>query len=254
MEHTPRWFDDPSIILSQTNLVDRFLELVAFDTQSDPDNPACPSTPGQLELAHFLVGKLNQLGIDQARVDEHGYLYACCPGLDDRPAVGLIAHLDTAPAFNGQGVKPVRHPDYDGGVIRLNDQVELDPESCPALLQHVGDTLITADGTTLLGADDKAGIAEILAALEVLAANPQIPRPPLRIAFTPDEEIGRGADHFDLDGFGAKAAYTVDGGPIGEVNSETFSADKASLVIEGVSVHPGYARGEMVNAMDWAAR
>ena len=243
---------DPEQLLRETKLVERFLDLVQIDSPSDPEKEGCPSTPEQLDVAKYLVEQLQGLGLTSARVDDNGYVYAALEGRADGPTIGLIAHMDTAPAFSGVAVKPQLHKSYDGSPISLENDVVIDPADSPELKECIGDTIITADGTTLLGADDKAGVAEILAMLEYLRAHPEINHTTLAIAFTPDEEIGRGAHKFDIEGFGAKVAYTVDGGFLGEVNSETFSADQAIVRIEGVSVHPGTAKGKMVNAMDWA--
>ena len=247
-----KWFDDPQQILDSTKLVDRFLDYVKIHTQSDETNPNCPSTERQMTFARKLADDLKTLGIEDAAVDQHGYVYGTFPGRAEGPTIGLLAHMDTAPAYSGENVNPRLHENYDGGPLKLENDIVIDPSDNPELAKCKGDTIITADGTTLLGADDKAGVAEIFAALEFLLANPDIPCPTLRIGFTPDEEIGRGADKFDIEAFGAEAAYTLDGGFTGEVNSETFSADKGVVTIEGVSVHPGYAKGKMVNAMDWA--
>ena len=247
-----RWFDDPQQILDSTKLVDRFLEYVKIHTQSDETNENCPSTDRQMAFAKKLVDDLKAIGIEDAEVDENSYVFATFPGRAEGPTVGLLAHMDTAPAFSGENVNPRLHENYQGGPLKLENEIVIDPSDNPELEHCKGDTIITADGTTLLGADDKAGIAEIFAALEYLVANPEIPCPTLRIGFTPDEEIGRGANKFDVEKFGAEAAYTLDGGFTGEVNSETFSADKGVVTIEGVSVHPGYAKDKMVNAMDWA--
>ncbi|NOZ86806.1 MAG: peptidase T [Deltaproteobacteria bacterium] len=239
--------------MDKTTVVERFLRYVKVDTQSDEESESCPSTAKQLDLAEILARELKELGLEDAQVDENGYLFATFKGnVEGSPVIGLLAHMDTAPAFSGTNVKPILHENYDGGVIELEDSVVIDPKDTPELKQCIKDTIITSDGTTLLGSDDKAGIAEIMAALELFKAHPELPRPTLRIGFTPDEEIGRGADKFDIEKFGAKAAFTIDGDFIGEVNSETFSADKGTVVFEGVSVHPGTAKGKMVNAMDWA--
>ncbi len=241
-------FDTPREILDSTRMVDRFLEYVRIDTQSNEKNESCPSTENQRVLAERLAGELKDLGLKDAAVDENGYCTATLEG-NRAGVLGLCAHLDTAPAFSGKDVKPRLHENYGGGPIRLENEVVIDPEENPELSQCVGDTVITADGTTLLGADDKAGIACIMAAMEILGKNPDIPRPTLRICFSPDEEIGRGGDKFPLEAFGASVAFTLDGGFPGEVNVETFSADKAIVTFTGVSVHPGYAKGKLVNAL-----
>ncbi len=248
-------FADPLVVLQQTKLVDTFLEIVQVDTQSNDTTGVWPSTPGQLELQKRLQDKLAVLGCTDIVLDENGYLFATFPG--NRPAapvIGLLAHVDTAPDFPGANVKPLIHANYQGGPITLKDNVIITPEDSPELKYCVGDTIITADGTTLLGADDKAGVAAVLATLEMLRANPDLPRPTLRIGFTPDEEIGQGAARFDVPRFNAHAAYTIDGGWLGEVNAETFSADGAKVTFKGVAVHPGYAKGKMVNALRFAGK
>ena len=253
-----RAFDDPSAVLSRTRVVERFLDYVRFDTQSDETSETCPSTARQLELGRRLVDELKELGLGgvgeaEVTMDENGYVLAELPGTVPG-RVGLCAHIDTAPAFNGTGVSPQVVEDYDGGVIDVGHGVVLDPSDTPELAECVGDTIITTDGRTLLGADDKSGIAAIMAALEILAQEPGIRRPTVRVCFNPDEEIGRGADHFPLERFDCPVAFTVDGSFSGEVNVETFSADKAVLTFTGVSVHPGTARGKMVNALTWMGK
>jgi len=248
-----RAFDGPKELLDRTRLVERFLRYVKLDTQSDEESPDCPSTQKQLELGGLLVEELKQLGIDDAALDDNGYVTAELPG-NAEGIVGLCAHLDTAPAFSGTGVNPQLHEGYDGSPIRLKNGIVIDPKDSPDLLECKGDTIITADGTTLLGADDKAGIAEIMAALEVLLAEPALERPRLRVCFNPDEEIGRGAAKFPLERFSSPVAFTVDGGFPGEMNIETFSADKAVVTFTGVSVHPGYAKGKMVNALTYMGK
>jgi tripeptide aminopeptidase len=247
-------FRDPSEVLARTTLVESFLEFVRIDTTSDPASGTVPSTARQFDLQHLLVPRLVALGCREARLDEKGYLYAVFPGNRKTPPIGLMAHVDTTCDFPGAGVRPLRHADYAGGPIALPAGIAITPEENPELAQCVGDTILTSSGDTILGADDKAGIAEILAALEILAADPSLPRPTLKIAFTPDEEIGGGARNFDVDGFGAACAYTVDGGFAGEVNVETFSADKAEVTVTGVAVHPGYAKGKLVNALRFLGR
>jgi len=245
-------FNNPALIIEKTTLVERFLDYVRVDTRSEPDSPHWPSTPGQRELAEKLSGELDRLGSVGTSVDANGYVYSKFPGNTDAPPIGLLAHLDTSPSFSGSNVDPVLHENYDGGIITLGNGITVDPAVTPELKDCDGDTIITGDGTTLLGADDKAGIAEIMTALEILSRDELIARPPLCIGFTPDEEIGRGADRFDCDSFGAHAAYTIDGGFTGEFNSETFSGDRAIVTIRGVAVHLGRAKGKMVNALDWA--
>ncbi len=251
-------FNDPSTILGRTRIVERLLDYVRIDTQSDETSSSCPSTAKQLELARRLVDELKELGLQgvgeaEVTVDGNGYVLAELPGTT-RGRVGLCAHLDTAPAFTGAGVSPQLVEGYDGGVIDVGGGVVLDPGDTPELTECVGDTIITTDGRTLLGADDKSGIAAIMGALEILVQEPEIPRPTVRICFNPDEEIGRGADRFPLERFDCPVAFTVDGSFTGEVNVETFSADKAVVTFTGVAVHPGTARGKMVNALTWMGK
>jgi tripeptide aminopeptidase len=253
-----RAFDDPSVVLSQTRILERFLEYVRFDTQSEETSETCPSTAKQLELGRRLVDELKELGLQgvgegEVTMDENGYVLAELPGTAPG-RVGLCAHMDTAPAFTGAGVSPQVVESYDGGAIEVGNGVVLDPSDTPELADCVGDTLITTDGSTLLGADDKSGIAAIMGALEILLQEPDIPRPTIRVCFNPDEEIGRGADRFPMERFDCPVAFTVDGSFTGEVNVETFSADKAVLTFTGVSVHPGTARGKMVNALTWMGK
>jgi tripeptide aminopeptidase len=238
------------------DLLERFQRYVRFDTQSHRDRERSPSTPGQLELGRQLVGELREMGLVDARLDEHGYVYATVPGgSEDAPVVGLIAHLDTTPDAPGAGVEPIVHRGYDGGVIELpRGGTRLDPERMPELAAHRGHDIVTASGDTLLGADDKAGVAAIMAAVAHLTAHPELPRPRLRVAFTPDEEIGEGATLFDLTGFGARCAYTIDGSELGELTDESFSALEAIVRIAGIDVHPGFATGRMVSALRLAAR
>jgi len=252
-EGTVRSFDKPHDVLSSTKLLERFVCYVRMDTQSDEESPSCPSSSKQLELAKVLVGELKELGLADASMDENGYVTAELKG-NVGGMVGFCAHIDTAPAFTGTGVDPQFHEGYDGSPIRLKNDVVIDPEECPELAQSKGDTIITSDGTTLLGADDKAGIAAIMAALEVLLATPEIKRPTVKVCFNPDEEIGRGASKFPLDRFACPVAFTVDGGFPGEMNIETFSADKAAITFTGVSVHPGYAKGKLVNALTYMGK
>ncbi len=246
-------FRDPEQILTRTRLVERFLRYVAIDTQSDEESESCPSTEKQFDLARILVEELRELGLDDASVDEHGYVIAHRRGT--RPgALGWIAHLDTAPAFSGTGVQVRLHENYAGGDLELGHGVTIAAADNPEMAQCIGDTLITASGDTLLGADDKAGIAAIMAALEILQSHPEIEVPDLAICFNPDEEIGRGAHRFPFDSFGAPEAITVDGGFAGEMNVETFSADRARVRFTGIAVHPGTAKGKMVNALTWMGK
>ena len=237
-----------------SDVTERFLRYVSFDTQSEESSMSTPSTDRQLDLARALLRELRDMGASNARMDEYGYVYAAIPAnrpeLEKAPALGFIAHMDTAPAMSGRHVKPRIVEAYDGGDIVLNRELGITMRRAdfPCLGECVGQDLIVTDGTTLLGADDKAGIAEIMAMAARLLSNPGIPRGPVCIAFTPDEEIGRGADHFDVTGFGA-AAYTVDGGPIGELEYENFNAASGAVSIKGVSIHPGDAKGRMKNAI-----
>ncbi|TKB54545.1 peptidase T [Ferrimonas aestuarii] len=237
-------------------LLDRFLHYVTFDTQSDASSKSCPSTRGQLRLAEALADELQTLGMDDVSLDSNGYVMATLPGnTPNVPTIGFIAHMDTAPDASGKDVKPQRFDNYQGQVITLNDVGDkLDPAQYPVLSELIGQTLITTDGTTLLGADNKAGIAEIITAMMVLKQNPDIPHGDIRIGFTPDEEIGRGANAFDVEAFGAQWAYTIDGGPVGELEFENFNAASAKLTFTGNSVHPGTAKGKLVNALTLATR
>ncbi|MGR5057574.1 peptidase T [Vibrio rotiferianus] len=239
------------------HLVDRFLRYVTFDTQSNPHETACPSSSGQLVFAQQLKKEMVELGLSNVTLSDNGYLMATLPSNVDYevPAIGFIAHMDTAPDASGKNVNPQFIEDYQGGDIALGlgDEV-LSPVQYPDLHELHGHNLITTDGTTLLGADNKAGIAEILSAVAVLVENPEIPHGDICIGFTPDEEIGRGADLFDVEKFGAKWAYTIDGGPQGELEYENFNATSADVVFHGVSVHPGTAKGKLVNAMNLAAK
>ncbi|MBQ6160158.1 MAG: peptidase T [Oscillospiraceae bacterium] len=233
-------------------VTERFLKYVAFDTQSNESSERCPSTESQKLLGAALVEEMKALGIADARMDEHGYVYGSVPGTAEGPIIGLIAHMDTAPDCSGTNVKP-RIVEYKGGDLVINAGLNLvmRPKDFPSLDRNVGKHLIVTDGTTLLGADDKAGIAEILTAVEELLAEGG-PRLSLRIGFTPDEEIGRGADRFDVKGFGADFAYTADGGTLGEIEYENFNAAAATVKFKGVSIHPGSAKDKMVNAMQAA--
>jgi tripeptide aminopeptidase len=238
------------------DLLDRFQRYVRIDTQSRRDRERSPSTPGQLELGRLLVSELLEIGLQNTELDDNGYVMATLDSTDgDAPAVGLIAHLDTSPDAPGEGVEPMVHDGYDGGVIELPKRgTRLDPDSMPELKATKGHDIVTSSGDTLLGADDKAGVAEIMAAVAHLAAHPELPRPTVKIAFTPDEEIGEGATLFDIDRFGALCAYTLDGSDLGELQDETFSAYEAILTVRGVDIHPGHAAGKLVNALRLAAR
>ena len=227
-------------------VTERLLHYVSFDTQSDESSETCPSTAKQKLLGEALVEEMRAMGIADARIDKDGYVYGSVPGTPGAPAIGLIAHMDTSPDCSGKDIKP-RIVEYTGGDIALNENTVLSPEDFPILSRSIGKHLIVTDGTTLLGADDKAGIAEILTAVEELLAEGGA-HAPLRIGFTPDEEIGRGADRFDLAHFGADYAYTVDGGTLGELEYENFNAASAVVTVHGRNVHPGSAKRCMVNA------
>ncbi|OQY40924.1 MAG: peptidase T [Fusobacteriia bacterium 4572_74] len=235
-----------------SKLVERFLNYVKFDTESDENSTTCPSTKKQLKLAVFLKDEMVEMGLEEVTLDENGYLMATLPSNTDKdiPTFGFVAHMDTAPAFSGKDIKP-KFVDYNGGDIVLNEEknIVLSPNDFEELNSYIGETLITTDGTTLLGADDKAGIAEILTAMEYLIGHPEIKHGKIRIGFTPDEEIGRGADLFDVEKFGAEFAYTIDGGRLGEVEYENFNAASARIKITGRSVHPGTAKDQLVNAL-----
>lgn len=234
-------------------LVQRFISYVKMDTQSNESSDTCPSTESQLVLANRLVEELKTIGMQEVTIDENGYVMATLPANTDKevPAIGFLAHLDTATDFTGKNVNPQIVEDFDGNSIVLNKElnITLTPEDFPELPQYQGHTLITTDGTTLLGADNKAGIAEIMTAMAYLIQNPEIKHGKIRVAFTPDEEIGRGPHKFDVEAFGAQFAYTVDGGPLGELEFESFNAAGAKLTFTGKNVHPGTAKNKMVNSM-----
>lgn len=231
-------------------LKERFLRYIAMDTKSDEGSESCPSTPGQLALGEKLAAELRELGLEDVRQDEHGYVYATLPGnVETAPVIGFIAHMDTAPDLDGKCVNPQLIENYEGGDIRLNEQYSLKVSEFPFLQDLIDQSLITTDGTTLLGADDKAGIAIIMTAMDYLIQHPEIPRGTIKIGFTPDEEIGRGADLFDVEAFGADFAYTVDGGPEGELEYENFNAASVKIHIQGKNVHPGSAKDIMRNAL-----
>jgi tripeptide aminopeptidase len=238
------------------DLLERFLRYVRVNTQSARDRSESPSTPGQLDLLRMLLEELQAIGLDDASLDDNGYVFATLPAnVEHAPVIGLIAHVDTIPDVSGEGVEPIVHRGYDGGVIELpRAGVRLDPASMTELADAVGHDVVTSSGDTLLGADDKAGVAEIMAAVAHLAAHPELPRPTLRIGFTPDEEVGEGASLFDIERFGAVCAYTLDGSCVGELQDETFSGDEVIITIQGVDVHPGWAKGKLVNAAKLAAQ
>ena len=234
---------------------DRFLRYVTYDTQSDEDSDSYPSTAKQLELLRALREELAQIGLGEVAMDDNGYVTATLPSNVDRdvPTIAFFAHVDTAREVSGAGVKPQRRR-YEGGEIVLDGSgAVIRPEESPELQQHVGHDVITTDGSTLLGADDKAGVAEIMAAVAYLHAHPELEHGPVKVAFNPDEEIGRGVVHFPVDTFGAVAAYTVDGSTAGEVQTETFSGAQVRMKIRGRAIHPGWAKGELVNAIKLAA-
>jgi tripeptide aminopeptidase len=238
------------------DLLQRFLRYVRIDTQARRDRERSPSTPGQVELGRLLVSELQAIGLADAELDDNGYVTATLPAnVSDAPVIGLIAHLDTSPDASGAGVEPLVHSGYQGGVIELPvGGTALDPETMPELRAKLGHDIVSGSGDTLLGADDKAGVAVILAAVAHLTAHPDLPRATVRIAFTPDEEIGEGATLFDIPRFGALCAYTIDGSEIGELQDESFTAVEAVIRILGVDVHPGQATGKLVNALRLAAR
>lgn len=233
-------------------LVNRFLKYVSFDTQSCEDAQGCPSTQKQFALAEYLVQELQELGLTEVEMDSHGYVYATLPANTDRPVptIGFISHMDTSPDCSGANVKPRIIPNYDGSDVVLDAQAGIVTRvsQFPELKDHIGEDLIVTDGHTLLGADDKAGIAEIVTAMTWLMAHPEIEHGKIRVAFNPDEEIGAGAHLFDVEKFGCEWAYTMDGGDVGELEFENFNAASAKVSIKGISVHPGYAKDKMVNA------
>jgi len=248
----------PQATAIKTSVAERFLRYVTYDTQSDEKSQSYPSTAKQLVLLDQLAEELRAVGLADATRDEHGYVFATIPATTRKRGVrtiGLVAHVDTSPEMSGAGVKPIVHREWRGQDIVLPD----DPTAVlriadnPALAEQIGNDIITASGTTLLGADNKAGVAEIMAAAEYLTSHPEIPHGPIRIAFTPDEEIGRGTKYFDVARFGAFCAYTMDSGERGQMDAETFSADALTVTFHGFNTHPGFAKGKMVNAIKVAA-
>jgi len=235
------------------HIIDRFIKYVTIDTQSDPENPAFPSTEKQWKLANLLEKELKQIGMADVTIDENSYVMATLPSNVDAkiPTIGFVSHFDTSPDFTAENVKPQLHKNYDGKDIILNkDQnIVLSPDYFEELLLYKGQTIITTDGTTLLGADDKAGITEIVSAMEYLIKHPEIKHGKIRICFTPDEEVGKGSHKFDVEKFNADWAYTMDGGEIGELEYENFNAAGAKVTVTGKIVHPGYAKGKMINSM-----
>ncbi|MCD8359266.1 MAG: peptidase T [Acidaminococcaceae bacterium] len=244
------------IELSQEKIIERFRSYVSLDTASDDKSKTFPSTAKQLVLARLLHQELTELGLQEVELTEYGYVLATLPSNseEERPVIGLIAHMDTSNEASGANVKMQVQPAYDGGDIMLSPGIILSPQDFPELKNYVGQEIITSDGTTLLGADDKAGICAIVSACEYLLRHPEIRHGKVRLAFTPDEEVGRGTEHFPLQSFGADFAYTVDGGAIGELNYETFNACNATITFYGVSVHPGSAKNKMRNAVTMAAK
>ena len=235
------------------NATEKFLKYVTIDTRSEEGQEPVPSTNVQFDLANLLVEEMKAMGIADARVDGHCYVYGTIPATTDKgvPTLGFVAHMDTAPVVSGKGVNPRIVSCYDGGDILLNEAagVVMSPAEFPRLKNYLGEDLIVTDGTTLLGADDKAGIAEIMAMAEHLLTHPEIPHGTIRLGFTPDEEVGRGTDFFDVAGFGADVAYTVDGGALGELEYENFNAASAKVYVKGSSIHPGSAKGKLKNAI-----
>jgi tripeptide aminopeptidase len=253
----------PVFSIDRAALVRRFLSYARIETTADEHSETTPSSPCQWDLARLLEGELRDLGVDGVHLDDHGYVYGHVPErlaigsprAGNVPTVGLVAHMDVSPSVSGKDVQPIVHHDYDGAPLRLphGPDVVLTPESDPPLGDCVGLDIITSDGSTLLGADDKAGIAIIMTVLDTLRQQKEIEHGPIAVAFTVDEEIGRGVDKFDLAGFGAEVAYTIDGSGVGEIEDETFCADTMIVTIHGRNVHPGFAKGKMVNAMKVAA-
>ncbi|MET0785554.1 MAG: peptidase T [Paenisporosarcina sp.] len=235
----------------QEILIERLVRYAKINTQSDTESTTCPSTPGQWDLLYELEKELASIGMEDITLDEYGYLFATLPSNTDRdiPTIGFLAHVDTTTDYSGENVNPQRIDCYEGGDIQLNEDTVMSPEDFPEMNNYIGHTLLTTDGTTLLGADNKAGIAEIMTAMEFLIKNPDIKHGKLRVGFTPDEEIGRGPHKFDVEKFDAKYAYTVDGGPIGELQYESFNAASVKVTTRGTSVHPGSAKNKMVNAL-----
>ena len=244
-------------MINKEHITKRFLSYVTIDTESDPNNPAFPSTEKQWDLAKFLVKELSDIGLNDITLDENCYVMATLPSnLDyEVPTIGFVSHIDTTPDYTGANVKPQIHHNYDGKDIILNEKenIVLSPSYFEDLLQYKGQTIITTDGSTLLGADDKAGITEIVSAMEYLIKHPEIKHGKIRICFTPDEEVGKGAHKFDVEKFGAEWAYTMDGSQIGELEYENFNAAGAKIIINGKIVHPGYAKGKMINSMTIAS-
>lgn len=247
--------------IPRDRMLERFLKYVKIDTQSNPESETVPTTAKQLDLSRLLLEELKAMGLADARMSKEGYVFATLPSNlpeghpVEVPPIGLIAHVDTAPDVTGTNVKPVIHENYQGGdiVLPADSSQVIRPDENPALANCIGHDIITTDGTTLLGADNKAGVAEIMTAVEYLLAHPEIPHGEIKIGFTVDEEVGQGADHFDVKDFGAKFAYTIDGETAGEIEDETFCADSLDVIVRGNNVHPGFAKNRMVNAVKVAA-
>ena len=237
------------------DIVERFLKYVSFDTQSAEDAQTTPSTAKQLELAKYLRDELKEIGLTEVEMDDNGYVYATLPANTDKdiPTIGFISHMDTSPDCSGKDIKPRIVKSYDGKDIVLSEGIVTSPKKFPELLDHIGEDIIVTDGHTLLGADDKAGIAEIVQAMVYLLDHPEIKHGRVRVGFNPDEEIGLGAHKFDVKKFGCDWGYTMDGGELGELEYENFNAASAKIEVNGVSVHPGYAKGKMINAARVAA-
>ncbi len=234
-----------------TTALERFLKYVTFGTASDEGSDTCPSTPGQLVLGEYLAKEMDEMGMDGAHMDADGYVYGFIPaskGWEEKPAIGLVAHMDTSPDAPGDNVKP-RIITYNGGDIVLENGDIISEADYPAIKPLAGQDLVVTDGTTLLGSDDKAGVSEIMAACQYLLENPEVSHPAISVCFTPDEEIGSGADRFDIEKFGARWAYTVDGGALGEIEYENFNGASAEITVNGVNIHPGEAKGRMKNAV-----
>ena len=231
-------------------VIDRFIRYAKIYTTSDPTSKTFPSTERQHVFADMLVEELKEIGMTEVEKDSNGYVMATLPANTNAacPTIGFVAHMDTSPDFSGEHVNPQLRK-HEGGVIKLNDEISIDPKQFPDVENYIGQEIITTDGHTLLGADDKAGIAEIMTAMQYLINHPEIQHGKIRVCFTPDEEIGKGADHFDVKKFGAKFAYTLDGGEIGELEYENFNAAMATVKIKGRSVHPGAAKDKMINAI-----
>jgi tripeptide aminopeptidase len=234
-------------------ILNRFLRYIQIDTQSDENSKTYPSTKKQFDLAKLLVEELKEIGLSDVEVDKHGYVTATLPSNTEKdiPVMAFLSHMDTAPDMSGKNVRPQVFENYNGDDILLNKEsdIKIAVKDFPELKEYTGQTIITASGNTLLGADDKAGIAEIMMAMEYLANNPELKHGTIKVAFTPDEEIGKGVDHFDVKKFGADYAYTLDGGPIGELEYENFNAAGIAIEIQGRNIHPGYAKGRMINAI-----